>query len=109
AVSELTGHALYRVNDLKSGKKPRAHALTRVLVAAPAKSAEAIEKGFKQGEALASGAALMRNLANLPGNVCTPTYLGKTAEGLAKTHKSLKVKVLGLAEIKREKMGCFLA
>ena len=51
----------------------------------------------------------MRNLANLPGNVCTPTYLGKTAEGLAKTHKSLKVKVLGLPEIKREKMGCFLA
>src|SRR6186713_1296522 len=51
----------------------------------------------------------MRNLANLPGNVCTPTYLGKTAEGLARTHKSLKVKVLGLPEIKREKMGCFLA
>ena len=23
----------------------------------------------------------MRNLANLPGNVCTPTYLGKTAAG----------------------------
>jgi leucyl aminopeptidase len=28
---------------------------------------------------------------------------------MARTHKSLKVKVLGLAEIKREKMGCFLA
>ena len=27
AVAELTGHTLYRVNDLKTGKKPRAHAL----------------------------------------------------------------------------------
>jgi leucyl aminopeptidase len=109
AVAELAGNTLYRVNDLKSGKKPRAHALTRVVVAAPAKAAPAVNKGFAQGTALSHGSALMRNLANLPGNVCTPTYLGKTAEGLAKTHKSLKVKVLGLPEIKREKMGCFLA
>jgi leucyl aminopeptidase len=109
AVAEVTGHALYRVNDLKSGKKPRAHALSRVIVAAPAKTAAAIEKGFAQGSALASGAALMRNLANLPGNVCTPTYLAKTAQDLAKSYKSLRVKVLGLPEIKREKMGCFLA
>jgi len=109
AVAELTGQTLYRVNDLKTGKKPRAHSLARVVVATAAKSDAAVKKGLKQGEALSAGAALMRNLANLPGNVCTPTYLGKTAEGLAKTHKSLKVKVLGLPEIKREKMGCFLA
>ncbi len=109
SVAELTGHTLYRVNDLKTGKKPRPHALTRVVVAATAKAAPAVDRGFTQGAALANGAALMRNLANLPGNVCTPSYLGKTAEGMAKTHKSLKVKVLGLPEIKREKMGCFLA
>jgi leucyl aminopeptidase len=109
SVAEFVGNTLYRVNDLKSAKKPRPHALTRVVVAVPAKAALAVGKGFKQGQALTNGSALMRNLANLPGNVCTPTYLGKTAEGLAKTHKSLKVKVLGLPEIKREKMGCFLA
>jgi leucyl aminopeptidase len=109
AVAELAGNTLYRVNDLKSAKKPRPHALARVVVATGAKADAAIRKGFRQGTALAGGAALMRNLANLPSNVCTPTYLGKTAEGLARTHKSLKVKVLGLAEIKREKMGCFLA
>jgi leucyl aminopeptidase len=109
AVAEVTGHSLYRVNDLKSSKKPRAHSLARVVVAAPSKAEAALKKGFAQGSALAAGAALMRNLANLPGNVCTPTYLGKTAQDLAKSHKSLRVKVLGLQEIKREKMGCFLA
>jgi leucyl aminopeptidase len=109
AVAELTGHTLYRVNDLKSSKKARAHSLSRVVVAATAKSLQAIQKGFSQGSALAAGAAMMRNLANLPGNVCTPTYLAKTAQDLAKSYKSLRVKVLGLPEIKREKMGCFLA
>jgi leucyl aminopeptidase len=109
SVAELVGNTLYRVNDLKSGKKPRAHALNRVVVAAPAKATQAVNTGFAQGTALTAGSALMRNLANLPGNVCTPTYLGRTAEDLAKKHKSLKVKVLGLPEIKREKMGCFLA
>ena len=87
AVAELAGNTLYRVNDLKSAKKPRPHALTRVVVATAAKADAAISKGFRQGTALAGGAALMRNLANLPSNVCTPTYLGKTAEGLARTHK----------------------
>jgi leucyl aminopeptidase len=109
AVAELAGNSLYRVNDLKSAKKPRPPALSRIVVAAPAKAEQSLRKGFAQGNALAGGAALMRNLANLPSNVCTPSYLGKAAQDLAKTHKSLKVKVLGLAEIKREKMGCFLA
>jgi len=109
SVAELTGNTLYRVNDLKSAKKPRPHALNRVVVAASAKAEPAVKKGFAQGMALTAGSTLMRNLANLPSNVCTPTYLGRAAEDLAKTHKSLKVKVLGLPEIKREKMGCFLA
>jgi leucyl aminopeptidase len=109
AVAEITGHTLYRTNDLKSAKKPRPHALSRVVVLSTAKAAPAIATGFKQGSALAAGAALMRNLANLPGNVCTPSYLGRIAQDLAKSYKSLRVKVLGLPEIKKEKMGCFLA
>ena len=109
AITEVTGHALYRVNDLKSARKPKPHALTRVTVLTSAKSAAAMAKGFTQGQALATGAALMRDLANLPGNVCTPTYLGRTALELSKSYKSLHVKVLGLPEIKKEKMGCFLA
>src|SRR5689334_4476290 len=49
SVAELVGNTLYRVNDLKSGKKPRPHALTRVVVAASAKAAQAVGTGFKQG------------------------------------------------------------
>ena len=110
AVAELAGNTpLSRQRSEERQEAAPACAGARASSVAPAKAALAIKKGFAQGSALASGAALMRNLANLPGNVCTPSYLGKTAEDLAKTHKSLRVKVLGLPEIKREKMGCFLA
>ncbi len=56
AVAEITGHTLYRVNDLKSGKKPRAHALARVRRGRAGQSAQApSQKGFAQGSALAVG------------------------------------------------------
>ncbi len=109
AVAEVTGNSLYKINDLKSAKKPKPTTLARVVLVASGKSAQAISRGFTQGQALTTGSALMRNLANLPGNVCTPSHLARTAQDLAKTHKSLRVRVLGLPEIKREKMGCFLA
>jgi leucyl aminopeptidase len=108
--AELVGAALYRVNDLKSAKKPPAPALDSVLVGPASGAAIArIKRGFAEGAALAAGAQVQRDLANLPGNVCTPSYLAKRAEQLAKQYKSLSVKVLGREEIKREKMGCFLA
>jgi leucyl aminopeptidase len=109
AIAEVAGNALYRVNDLKSAKKPKAAALARVIVVVRQAASDAVKRGFTQGQALIAGGSLMRNLANLPGNVCTPSYLGRTALELAKSYKSLRVKVLGLNEIKREKMGCFLA
>jgi leucyl aminopeptidase len=109
SVAELIGQSLYRVNDLKTGKKPKAAALTRVVVSVRTPAAAAVQRGLEQGAGLAAGARVMRDLANLPANVCTPRYLAKQAEELAAAHKSVTAKILGLDEIKREKMGCFLA
>ncbi|HVO48003.1 MAG TPA: leucyl aminopeptidase [Steroidobacteraceae bacterium] len=110
AVAEIFGTALYRINDLKTAKKPKPHALQKI-VAGPVRKAgvEATERGLAHGEAIAAAASLQRDLANLPANVCTPTYLGNQARALAKTHPSLKVQVLDEAAIRREKMGCLLA
>jgi leucyl aminopeptidase len=52
---------------------------------------------------------VQRDLANLPANVCTPTYLAERARAMAKGVASLKVQVLDDAALRREKMGCFLA
>jgi leucyl aminopeptidase len=53
--------------------------------------------------------ALMRDLANQPANVCTPTYLGNAARNLARDYKSLRVQVLSEVDAKRLKMGSFLS
>jgi leucyl aminopeptidase len=107
AVAELTGTALYRINDLKTGKKAAEPALTRVL-AGPARRAEAAQRGLDHGAALATAAAVQRDLANLPPNICTPMFLAEQARALAK-RRGVSVKVLDPAAIRREKMGCLLA
>ncbi len=60
------------------------------------------------GVAVAEGQRLARRLAMLPGNICTPEYLARTARDMARRHK-LGVKVLGRREMQRLKMGSFLA
>jgi leucyl aminopeptidase len=110
AIAELTGTALYRINDLKTAKKPKAPALQRVLAGPVRKSGiEDAERGLEHGAAVAAAQKIQRDLANLPGNICTPTYLAEQARAVAKRHPSLKVQVLDEPAIRREKMGCLLA
>jgi len=110
AVAEIVGNSLYRVNDLKTGKKPKTPALQRVLAGPVKKSGlAAAERGLEHGQAVAAAAALQRDLANLPANVCTPIYLAEQAKALGKQHSSLRVQVLDGPAIKKEKMGCLLA
>jgi leucyl aminopeptidase len=108
AVAELTGAALFRVNDLKTARKPPAPALKKVL-AGPVRRAAAAERGLAHGAAVAAAQSVQRDLANLPGNVCTPIFLAEQARALARRHASLRARVLDEAAIRREKMGCVLA
>ncbi|HYC09126.1 MAG TPA: leucyl aminopeptidase, partial [Steroidobacteraceae bacterium] len=108
AIAEGAGAGLYRVNDLKTAKKPAPAALKKVL-AGPVRRAAAAERGFSHGAAIAAAATVQRDLANLPANVCTPTFLAEQARALGKRHAGLRVRVLDEAAIRREKMGCLLA
>jgi leucyl aminopeptidase len=110
AIAEITGTSLYRINDLKTGKKPKPPALQKVLAGPVRKSGiEDTERGLQHGRAVAAARKIQRDLANLPSNICTPIYLAEQARTLAKQHPSLKVQVLDEAAIRREKMGCLLA
>ena len=53
--------------------------------------------------------ALTRDLANLPGNHCTPTHLADTAEALGKAYSNLKVTVLDEPEMLKLGMGSLLS
>jgi leucyl aminopeptidase len=109
-VAEVFAANAYRIPDLKTGPRPKAARLHTVsVVAADAKSARAAQRGLEVGAATAAGQRLSRDLANLPPNICTPTYIGAQAQKIGKQFASVKVKVLGLNEIKALKMGAFLA
>jgi leucyl aminopeptidase len=109
-VAEVFYAQLYKIPDLKTGSRPKTPRLSSVGVAvADARAAKAAGQGLRIGAALGSGLALSRDLANLPPNVCTPTYLGTRALELAKEFPSIKTKVLDKNGIKALKMGAFLA
>ena len=85
----------YRFDRLKSKPdtdKKRLHKIQFGLL--KLQSSATLETALKQSISIAQGIDLAKNLGNLPGNVCTPTYLAQQAAALAKTHKSIKTTVL---------------
>jgi leucyl aminopeptidase len=61
-----------------------------------------------EGQAIAAGMNTMKNLANLPGNICTPTYLAEQARALASEH-GFTVEILGRPEMEQLGMHTLLA
>jgi leucyl aminopeptidase len=71
---------------------------------------DAKEDALEVGQAIAEGVELTRTLANLPANICTPTYLGEQASQLAKQFSSqMSCKVMGPEELREMGMGTLLA
>ncbi|PLZ00515.1 leucyl aminopeptidase [Burkholderia sp. WAC0059] len=98
----------YRFTQMKSKAEPAPRALRRVTFSVDAADEKVSKLAAKQGAALANGMDLTRDLGNLPGNVCTPTYLASTAKKLARDWK-LKAEVLGERQIAALRMGSFLS
>ena len=71
-------------------------------------AARALGTGVERGVAVANGVRLARDLGNLPGNVCTPSYLAREALKLRKSH-GLKVTVLDEARMGKLGMGSLLS
>src|SRR5258708_11254908 len=109
-VAEVFLSQAYKIPDLKTSPKPKARRMATVNVAvADARAAKAAAEGLSMGVAIGGGLAFARDLANLPPNICTPTYMGNRAQQLAKEFPRIKTKVLDEKGIKALKMGAFLA
>jgi leucyl aminopeptidase len=107
ALPAIVGDALYVYRHTKPSAPPAAK-LQRVSMACGAGQAAALRQALKRGEAVAAGVALARELANRPGNHCTPSFLAEQARRLGKEH-GLQVQVLGRTELEKLGMGCLLA
>ncbi|MEO8193902.1 MAG: leucyl aminopeptidase [Gemmatimonadales bacterium] len=65
-------------------------------------------RAIAAGNAIGAGHSLARTLAMMPGNLCTPEFLARTAEEIAARHE-MKVTILGRKEMEAEGMGSFLS
>ena len=67
------------------------------------------EPVIRTASAVARGVAFARDLANQPGNVCTPSYLAKQARQLKQRYERIEVEILDEADMEKLGMGAFLA
>ena len=106
---EVTEASLYRFDQLKSKPNNNRRALRRVVLAVPKRSDLGTgEQAIKEGQAIADSVKLVRDLGNLPGNLCTPTYLAEQALAIGKQY-GLKTTVLEKADMQQLGMGAFLS
>ncbi|HET7831425.1 MAG TPA: leucyl aminopeptidase [Gallionella sp.] len=104
----IASDGAYRSDRLKS-KPAKAATLKHVTFATLDKPSAELKQVVDQAAATALGMALAKDLGNLPGNVCTPTYLADQAQALAKTYKQIKTTVLDQKDIEKLGMGSFLS
>ena len=107
---ESVGNVLYSFHETKSGRKPKGPPLRKIGLASASRSdGNKARRGAEHGAAIVEGMSLAKDLGNLPPNVCTPAYLARTAQKIARTTKNVTTRVLNEAEIRRLGMHSFLS
>ncbi len=101
------GEAVYKYQETFSSKKPKP-ALKRLNFIGSKENLNCLRKGLEIGAAIADGLKLTKTLSNLPGNICTPSYLAKRAQELAKSH-ALKTTILDEKQMAELKMDALLS
>ena len=95
-------------NYTKTLSKPKpAATLKHLTLSIPA--TKATTAAINQGKAIANGMNTAKELGNLPGNICTPTYLATQAKALGRKHTSVSVSVLEEKKMRELGMGSLLS
>ncbi len=102
-----TEDALYRFDRLKTRASARVLPQSCLFGAASAAGSVPSE-ALSAGRAIARAITLAKDLANLPGNMCTPSYLAEQAQALG-ARGGLEVNVIEEAEMQTLGMGALLA
>ena len=105
----LAEEVTYRFDQFKSRKEELRRPLKKITFSIDRRNELAqAEEAIQQGSAIAEGMALTRTLANLPPNVCTPTYLAEAAQHLAADYK-MSCEILERADMEKLGMHSLLA
>ena len=101
--------ALYRYTQTKSGDAAKSSTkLKQVTVFCAADDEKAVAEGLKQGNAVARAVAQVRDYANLPGNICTPSFLADEAKKMGKA-SGIKTTILSEAQMQKLGMNALLS
>jgi len=96
--------AIYSFTGCKSSVTTDKRPLRKIsLLLSDRKQLKKAVKGMEHGKAIATGVSKTKDLGNLPGNICTPSYLSDQAKTLKRKSRKLKVEIL--EESKMEKLG----
>ena len=106
---ETVRDSLYQFDQFKSKKADKPRLKQCALWSGDKDEATTLKQAIAHGQAISDGAHLTRDLGNLPGNICTPTYLAKEAKSLAKQLSDVEVEVLDEKEMKALGMGSLLS
>ena len=105
-----TAERVYRYSQTKVDKQaPKTPLDTLTLWFAKRHEADEAEPAIRHGAAIGAGVTLARELGNLPGNICNPTYLADQARALAARFDKLAVEVLEEAQMEELGMGALLS
>jgi len=105
-----TEDALYRFEQCKSDAEKRARPLKKLgFSIGKQRKTKTLENALLHGRGIAGGVTLARDLGNLPGNICTPTYLAEQARLLGRKSRSLKVQILEEKQMQELGMGALLS
>ena len=101
--------ASYRYTATVSKPKP-AMKLARLVINTKGSIQSRIANGaLSEGRAIGLGINDAADLANLPGNICTPSYLARHARKLARGSAQLKVSVVEEKQMRELGMGALLS
>lgn len=107
---EAAQNTLYRFDQLKSKKDSTRRPLRKIVLTVPnRRDLTDGEQAVREGMAITQGIKLAKDLGNMPGNICTPTYLAERAKTLSKVYSNLSAEVFEEEDLEQMGMGAFLS
>ncbi len=107
-IAQSLSASTYSFNQLKSTDSPEP-TLAEVHLLSSDSDNQYIESGAFQGDGIAQGMHFAKDLANYPGNYCTPSYLAEQAIELAGHCSKMSVDILDEDQMQALGMGSLLS
>ena len=107
-IIEVFNDAIYQFTAYKSNKEINSK-IEKIGIFCPETDLNSTQSGLTQGRAIADGMNLTKLLGDLPGNICTPTYLAEQALELGEKYPSIDISILEENDMEKLNMGALLS